>query len=51
MRRGERDHAAAATDGRIEVLADVGHICNLHRAETYTSRVRNFVQQRVVPTQ
>ena len=51
MRRGERDHAAAATDGRIEVLADVGHICNLHRAETYTSRVRNFVRQRVVPAQ
>ncbi|MFC4543101.1 alpha/beta fold hydrolase [Halosolutus amylolyticus] len=47
MRRGERDHAAAARDGRIEVLAGVGHICNLHRPETYTSRVRKFVQRRV----
>ncbi|WP_436345498.1 alpha/beta fold hydrolase [Natronorubrum sp. FCH18a] len=47
MRRGEREHAAAAQDGRIEVLAGVGHICNLHRPETYTARVRNFVRQRV----
>ncbi len=47
MRRGERDHAAAAQDGRIEVLADVGHICNLHRPAAYTSRVENFVKQRV----
>ncbi|QFU81614.1 alpha/beta fold hydrolase [Natronorubrum aibiense] len=47
MRRGEREHASAAQDARIEVLAGVGHICNLHRPETYTSRVRNFVQQRV----
>lgn len=47
MRRGERNHAAAARDGRIEVLADVGHICNLHRPEAYTARVRNFVNQRV----
>ncbi|WP_121741434.1 alpha/beta fold hydrolase [Natronorubrum halophilum] len=51
MRRGERDHAAAAQDGRIEVLADVGHICNLHRPEAYTSRVRNFMHQRVVAPQ
>ncbi|RKD98228.1 alpha/beta fold hydrolase [Halopiger aswanensis] len=50
MRRGEQDHAAAAQDGRIEVLADAGHICNLHRPRTYTERVRNFVQQRV-PTE
>ncbi|WP_265108480.1 alpha/beta fold hydrolase [Halosolutus halophilus] len=47
MRRGEQAHAAAAQDGRIEVLSDVGHICNLHRPETYSSRVRNFVQRRV----
>ncbi|NUB89454.1 alpha/beta hydrolase [Haloterrigena sp. SYSU A558-1] len=47
MRRGEREHAAAARDGRVEVLAGVGHICNLHRPETYTDRVRNFVRQRV----
>ena len=47
MRRGEREHAAAAQDGNVEVLAGVGHICNLHRPETYASRVRNFVRQRV----
>ncbi len=47
MRRGEREHAAAAQDARVEVLAGVGHICNLHRPRTYTSRVRHFVRQRV----
>lgn len=47
MRRGERDHAGAARDGRAEVLADVGHICNLHRPTTYTARLRNFLRQRV----
>ncbi|ELY53296.1 alpha/beta fold hydrolase [Natronolimnohabitans innermongolicus] len=51
MRRGEREHAAAAADGRVEVLADVGHICNLHRPQTYTTRVRHFLRQRVVPVQ
>ena len=50
MRRGERDHAAAARDGRVEVLAGAGHICNLHRPETYTDRVRRFVR-RSVPTE
>ncbi len=45
MRRGERDHAAAARDGRVEVLAGAGHICNLHRPGTYTERVRRFVRQ------
>ncbi|OAQ54663.1 alpha/beta hydrolase fold protein [Natrinema mahii] len=45
MRRGERDHAAAARDGRVEVLAGAGHICNLHRPETYTERVRRFARQ------
>lgn len=47
MRRGEQAHAAAARDGRVEVLADVGHICNLHRPATYTDRVRRFVRQSV----
>ncbi|AGB37749.1 alpha/beta fold hydrolase [Natronococcus occultus] len=51
MRRGERKHAAAAQDARIEVFADVGHICNLHRPEAYNARLRNFVRQRVVPRQ
>jgi pimeloyl-ACP methyl ester carboxylesterase len=51
MRRGEREHAAAAQDARVEVLADVGHICNLHRPETYTSRLRNFVRQDVAVRQ
>jgi pimeloyl-ACP methyl ester carboxylesterase len=51
MRRGEREHAAAAQDARIEVLAGVGHICNLHRPETYTDRVRNFVRRDVASRQ
>ncbi|WP_152421315.1 alpha/beta fold hydrolase [Natronococcus amylolyticus] len=51
MRRGEREHAAAAQDARIEVLAGVGHICNLHRPETYNARLRNFVHQRVASRQ
>ncbi|MDF9744155.1 alpha/beta fold hydrolase [Natrinema salsiterrestre] len=50
MRRGEQAHAAAARDGRVEVLAGVGHICNLHRPTTYTDRVRRFVR-RAVPSQ
>ncbi|MDS0475806.1 alpha/beta hydrolase [Natrinema sp. 1APR25-10V2] len=50
MRRGEQAHAAAARDGRVEVLADAGHICNLHRPATYTDRVRRFVR-RSVPTE
>ncbi|QLK26972.1 alpha/beta hydrolase [Natrinema zhouii] len=47
MRRGERAHAGAARDGRVEVLADAGHICNLHRPATYTDRVRQFISQTV----
>ena len=50
MRRGEQAHAAAAQDARVEVLADAGHICNLHRPGTYTDRVRVFARQRV-PTE
>ncbi|ELY67496.1 alpha/beta fold hydrolase [Natrinema versiforme] len=49
MRRGEQAHAGAARDGRVEVLAGAGHICNLHRPATYTDRVRRFVRQ-AVPT-
>ncbi|APX95184.1 alpha/beta fold hydrolase [Natronorubrum daqingense] len=51
MRRGERAHAGAAQDARLEVLAGVGHICNLHRPATYADRVRRFLRQRVVTTQ
>ncbi|WP_408957764.1 alpha/beta fold hydrolase [Natrinema sp. 74] len=47
MRRGEQAHAAAARDGRVEVLADAGHICSLHRPATYTDRVRRFVRRSV----
>lgn len=50
MRRGEQAHAAAAQNGRVEVLADAGHICNLYRPATYTDRVRRFVRQ-TVPSQ
>jgi pimeloyl-ACP methyl ester carboxylesterase len=50
MRRGEQAHATAARDSRVEILAEVGHICNLHRPATYTDRVRRFVR-RTVPTQ
>ena len=50
MRRGEQAHAAAARDARVEVIAGVGHICNLHRPATYADRVRRFVRQ-TVPAQ
>ncbi|QLG48509.1 alpha/beta fold hydrolase [Natrinema halophilum] len=49
MRRSEQAHAAAARNGRVEVLAGAGHICNLHRPETYTDRVRRFVRRTVRP--
>lgn len=45
MRRGERDHAAAAQNARIEVIDGVGHVCNLHRPSAYTAAVRDFTQQ------
>jgi len=51
MRRGEQAHAKAARDGHVEVLADAGHICNLHRPATYTDRVRLFVRQTLSPQQ
>ncbi|MFD1562963.1 alpha/beta fold hydrolase [Haloarchaeobius amylolyticus] len=51
MRRGEQAHAGAAQDGRVEVLADAGHICNLHRPATYTDRVRRFVNRTVLTRQ
>ncbi|WP_049921754.1 alpha/beta fold hydrolase [Halopiger djelfimassiliensis] len=51
MRRGEQAHAAAAQNGRVEVLADVGHICNLHRPAAYTSHVRRFARRTVAAGQ
>ncbi|WP_254769189.1 alpha/beta fold hydrolase [Salinilacihabitans rarus] len=42
MRRGEQDHAAAARTARVEVLADAGHICNLHRPEGYVDALKRF---------
>ncbi|MFC6716595.1 alpha/beta fold hydrolase [Natrialbaceae archaeon GCM10025810] len=45
MRRGEGDHAAAGHDTRIVVIAGVGHICNLHRPETFTDVIRRFARR------
>lgn len=42
MRRGERDHASAA-GGDVVVLEGVGHVCSLHRPETFTNVVDRFV--------
>ncbi|AFZ71495.1 alpha/beta fold hydrolase [Natronobacterium gregoryi] len=44
MRRGERDHAAAA-DADVVVLEGVGHVCTLHRPETFTNLVEQFVRR------
>ncbi|ARS90372.1 alpha/beta fold hydrolase [Natrarchaeobaculum aegyptiacum] len=44
MRSGEREHAAAAGDANVIVLEGVGHVCNLHRPETFTNVVRRFVR-------
>ncbi len=44
MRRGERDHAAAA-GADVVVLEGVGHVCNLHRPETFTKVVDQFVRR------
>jgi len=48
MRRGEQAHAGAAQNGRVEVLTDAGHICNLHRPTAYADRVRRFVNRTVL---
>lgn len=42
MRSGERDHAAAARDARVEVMDGGGHVCNLHRPRGYTAAIRRF---------
>ncbi|MFP4131598.1 MAG: alpha/beta fold hydrolase [Thiohalospira sp.] len=47
MRRGEDDHAAAATDARVETVDGVGHVCTLHRATRYTDAVRRFYRRSV----
>ncbi|MFC7154095.1 alpha/beta fold hydrolase [Halomarina halobia] len=47
MRRGERKHAAAARDARVEVIDGVGHVCNLHRPRAYADAVRTFDRRAV----
>ncbi|THE63906.1 alpha/beta hydrolase [Salinadaptatus halalkaliphilus] len=44
MRRGERDHAVVG-DADVVVLEGVGHVCNLHRPETFTEAVRQFARR------
>ncbi|SDR01109.1 alpha/beta fold hydrolase [Natronobacterium texcoconense] len=44
MRRGEREHALAG-DADVIVLEGVGHVCNLHRPETFTRVVEQFVRR------
>lgn len=41
-RRGERNHADAASDARVEVLEGAGHTCNLYRPEAFTAALRRF---------
>ncbi len=49
MRSGEKEHAAAGQDARLETIDGVGHVCNLHRPREYTNYVRTFSQQTVAP--
>ena len=48
MRRGEDEHAAAAPQGSVEMIDNVGHVCNLHRPTTYTDALRGFMRQQVL---
>jgi pimeloyl-ACP methyl ester carboxylesterase len=43
MRLGEDEHAASARDADVRVLDGAGHVCNLDRAERYTSALERFV--------
>lgn len=41
-RRGEAQFAAAMRQGRVEVLPNAGHACNLDQPEAYNRAVRTF---------
>lgn len=41
-RAGERKHAAAAPDARVETIGGAGHVCTLERPDAYTGTVRRF---------
>lgn len=49
MRRGEKNHAAAANDAYLASIDGVGHICNLHRPEAFTDIMRRFNNEIVTP--
>lgn len=46
-RRGEKKHAGAARNARVEVLEGAGHVCNLHRPEGYTEAIRRLGRRAV----
>ncbi len=50
MRRGAKDHAAAANDAHLASIDGAGHICNLHRPEAFTDAVRRFSKEMVDST-
>ena len=41
-RRGEAKFAAAMQQGRVEVISDAGHACNLDQPEAFNRAVREF---------
>jgi pimeloyl-ACP methyl ester carboxylesterase len=43
-RRGAQHFVDAAQDGRLQVLADAGHACNLDQPDAFTQAVRDFAR-------
>jgi pimeloyl-ACP methyl ester carboxylesterase len=51
-RRGESKFVSAARQGRVQIILDAGHACNLDQPEKYNLTVRQFAQSiGWVPTQ
>lgn len=47
MRLGEKDHASAKGDARVQVIDGAGHVCNLDRPGVFTSAVDHFVNSTI----
>ena len=43
-RKGEAKFLAAARNGRVQIIADAGHPCNLDQPEKYNQTVREFAR-------